>query len=326
MIEITAPRKNSIVVESPVLFAAGFAGYDGSPYRKLLSLDKFGALVTPPISLKPRFPAQGLRVVELHDGFLLHTGLPNPGIRRVLDQYDSNWQRSVLPIIVHLIATHVDDMVTAARIVESSDAVAGIELGLHDQVTMRELREYVHVAQANCDLPVMVRLPLYSALEMGEIAQHSGADALVVAAPPRGTEREAYAGRLVGGRAYGRWQKALNLHMVGRIAQYASVPVIGVGGIETADDARDFIAAGATAVQLDTIVWRNPRMAEAIARNLGGSELTRTSGALSDEWTPGFSHTQKMRQMGQPPNLPEMFGDGEEHTQDAASDFDDLFD
>lgn len=316
MIEITLSGKRSVVVNTPVLFAAGTVGYDAQPYRKLLTLDKFGALVTNPVTLAPRFPAHGSRVVGMPSGFLLHTGLPNPGIRRVMQTYQASWQRSVLPIIMHIAPSSPDEAEQLAVIAEESPAVVGLELGLHDQITQRELRDMLRAIKHVCDLPVMVRLPLYNALLLGEIAQDSGADALVIAAPPRGTERDPKAGRLVGGRLYGSWLKAQVLRVLGRVVQYAEVPVIGSGGIHTPDDARDFITAGARAIQLDSIVWVNPRMAEVIARNLGGLELTRTAGALADEWEPGMGETMRMQQNMPPDMLPEMPPD--DRTQDAS--------
>ncbi len=94
------------------------------------------------------------------------------------------------------------------------------------------------------------------------------AGAVVVAAPPRGTTRDPETGQLVGGRVYGPWLKAQALRAVGQAARAVDIPVIGCGGIHAADDARDFIDAGARAVQVDTVTWVQPRMLEVIARNL----------------------------------------------------------
>jgi dihydroorotate dehydrogenase (NAD+) catalytic subunit len=323
MIEITLPRKTSIVVETPVLFAAGVAGYDGSPYRRLLSLDKFGALVTSPVTLKARAPASGPRVVPMTSGFLIHTGLPNRGIKRVIQEHQANWKRSVLPIILHMAASTPEEAGSMARIADQCPELHGLEIGLQEQASIREVQEILRAIRQNCELPILVRLPLFDALELSEVAQRNGADALVVAAPPRGTEREPHAGRLIGGRVYGPWLKSLSLRVVGRVIQNANVPVIGTGGIHTPEDARDFLAAGAVAVQLDTIVWVNPRMAEIIARNLGGLELTRTAGALSDEWEPGLGQTQQMQRRGQPTNLPEVSEDGTQSSRFDPIDFED---
>ncbi len=310
MIEITAPGKQSIVVETPVLFAAGVVGYDGSPYRKLLSLDKFGALVTPPLTPAPRNPAHGPRVVPLPAGFLLHTGLPNRGMRRVIQQYAESWRRSVLPIIAHLLADKYQDVEQMARLAERTPEMAGVELGLHDLASVQETRDMIVAVKQHTQLPLLVKLPLYGAVELTEVAQRNGADALVVAAPPRGTARNPLAGRLIGGRIYGPSQTAQALRMVGQVVSYADVPVIGCGGIHTPDDARDFLTAGARAVMLDSVVWTAPHQAEVIARNLGGAEITRTSGALADEWRPGMGDTSPHAPPA-PPELP-----AEDDTQD----------
>ncbi|MFP4323115.1 MAG: hypothetical protein ACLFTK_11735 [Anaerolineales bacterium] len=312
MIELTAPGKQSIVVETPVLFAAGAAGYDGAPYRKLLSLDKFGALVTPPLTPQARNPARGPRVVPLPSGFLLHTGLPNPGLSRAIKTYTESWRRSVLPIIVHFLADDYAAVEQMARLAERTPEIAGVELGLHDQASIHETRDMIDAVKQHTQLPLLVKLPLYGAVELTEVAQRNGADALVVAAPPRGTARDPMLGRLIGGRVYGPWLKAQSLRAVGQIVDYADVPVIGCGGIHTPDDARDFITAGARAVMLDSVVWVNPRQAEVIARNLGGAEITRTSGALADEWHPGMGDTIA----NMPPDPPELPPSEEDATQD----------
>ena len=86
------------------------------------------------------------------------------------------------------------------------------------------------------------------------------------------------------------------------------IPVVGCGGIHSPDDARDFLDAGAVAIQVDTVTWAKPRMIEVIARNLGGLELTRATGALADEWEPGIGNTTLIAR-GQQPAPPPHDGD-----------------
>jgi dihydroorotate dehydrogenase len=147
---------------------------------------------------------------------------------------------------------------------------------------------------------------------LARAAESAGAGGVVVAAPPRGTARDPESGKLVGGRVYGPWLKAQALRAVGQVAGIVSVPVIGCGGVHSPDDARDFIEAGAVAVQVDTATWTQPRLLEIIARNLGGLELTRATGALADEWQPGMGETMlgvrrtaAPDEADQPPALPE---------------------
>jgi dihydroorotate dehydrogenase (NAD+) catalytic subunit len=295
MIEITRPGKQSLIIENPVIIAAGMMGFEPSAYRDLIKLEKLGAMVTTPITWKARGPAHGTRVAPFPAGFLLHTGLPNPGMTRVIKHYSRAWRTSELPVIVHIVATNRDDVRHCAEALEGVEGVVGLELGLHDQVEPQEVVPLIAGLREHSQLPLLVKLPLYDALYLVEAATDGGADALVIASSPRGTEHDPLSGRLIGGRVFGPWLKSQVLRALGQIAGSATLPLIACGGIHTADDARDFISAGAVAVQIDTLTWVQPSMVEIIARNLGGLELTRQMGALADEWEPGLGKTQMMK-------------------------------
>src|SRR5690606_35996257 len=131
--------------------------------------------------------------------------------------------------------------------------------------------------------------------ELAEPVIHAGAGALVVAAPPRGTARDPYSGRLVPGRIYGPMVKAMTLRMVGQLATRIDIPIIGAGGIHSPQDARDFIEAGARAVQVDSVTWVEPKMLEIIARDLGGLTVTRANDAMGDEWYLGMGDSTVAR-------------------------------
>ena len=302
MIELTRPGKSTLVIESPVMPASGTFGYDGAGYDRLIDLTKLGAIVTNPITWRARQAARGMRVVPLPSGVLVHTGLPGPGMRQVIKQYRTRWAHSLAPVIVHVVATSEGDVARCAEALDSVEGVAGIELGLHDQSGPAEVEGMIHSALDRTLLPLLVRLPLYTAPELALVAQDAGAGGLVVAAPPRGTARDPETGQLVGGRIYGPAQAAQALRAVGQVARLVDIPVVGCGGIHTPDDARDFIEAGAVAVQVDTVTWSQPHMTEIIARNLGGLELTRAAGALADEWQPGMGRTMWMERLGEPPD------------------------
>ncbi len=293
MIEITA-GKQPLQVVNPVIGAAGIFGFSGE-YARLIDLSKLGAIVTNPVTWKPRRAASGTRVVSLDSGVLVHTGLPNPGMHSVYRNYAAKWQNSAAPIIVHVVATSPDEVGKCVQVLDMNDGIVGVEIGLSDQSTHRDARLMIGAARQNTTLPLMARLPLYYAAHVAAASEEAGADALVVAAPPRGTARDPLTGQLVGGRVYGPWLKALGLRAVGQIVQHVKIPVIGCGGIHNPDDARDYLEAGAVAVQVDSVAWVRPEMVEIIARNLGGLELTRVAGALADEWRPGFGETAALR-------------------------------
>ncbi|PJF42307.1 MAG: hypothetical protein CUN55_10195 [Phototrophicales bacterium] len=327
MIEITNNGKYALTLRNPVMIASGMMGFDPHLYRNLIKLEKLGAVITAGITYKPRKPANGPRVVPVTGGMLLHTGLPNSGINRVLAQYQNIWARSPIPVIPHIVANQPNDVARIAERLEGLPNVVAIELGLHDQAQAEDIQALIHAARQGSQLPLLVKLPLFNAIHLAEVAAEFGADALVIAGPPRGTERDPISGKLVGGRLYGTYLKAQTLRVVGFLAGYLQTPIIACGGIHSSTDARDYLEAGARAVQIDTLVWVNPAEVEVIARHIGGEELTRAIGALPDEWHPGLGKTQLMQRKKPassqstvpPPNLPELPLDRDDPTMPSPS-------
>lgn len=297
-VEITRPGKNSLILESPVMPAAGTVGY-GDIYRDNVDFEKLGAIVTSPISYNPRSPARWPRVIPLDSGVLIHTGLPNVGLNKALRKYGNLWKFLPLPVIVHLVGTNDDEVRKAVSRLDETEGIAAIELGLQDDMTWQEATRLVGAAVTRTDKPVLVRLPMHDAYEIAEPVASAGASTLVVAAPPRGTARDPNQNKLISGRIYGPMVKPMALNLVGQIVRRVDVPVIGAGGIHSPQDARDFIEAGAVAVQVDSVTWLKPSELEVIARDLGGNIVTRESGALPDEWHRGMGDTEKGRQRRQ---------------------------
>ena len=294
-IEITRPGKYSLMVSSPVMPAAGSFGF-GDNYKNLVKYDKLGAMVTNPVTIDPWSPATGTRVVSLDAGILIHTGLPNPGLTRVIKQYRKVWAKMPMPVILHLVGTTVRHIERAIKRLDEVEEVAAVELGLNDDIPDDEAYELV-AAAAKMEKPLLVRLPFYETYQLAHTVVEAGADALVVSGAPRGTARDEHSGRLVSGRIYGPLVKPMTLRMVGRLRReiQADVPIIGSGGIHTPQDARDFIDAGAVAVQVDTVTWVQPRMLERISRDLAGWITTRDKDALPDEWNPDMGDTEAIQ-------------------------------
>lgn len=294
-IQITRAGKNPLILETPVMPTAGTFGF-GDVYRDLVNFEKLGALVTNPVSYEPRTAAHGARVVKLDSGILIHTGLPNLGINKVLRKYRNLWSMLPLPIIVHLIATTPDHVRKSAARLDEEEGVDALELGLNDDISADDAAEMIHAATSRTEKPVMVRLPTTDSATIAKIAIEEGASTLVACSAPRGTARDPLTGKLISGRIYSPLIKPIILRIVGQLAeQFPNIPIIGSGGIHSPQDARDFISAGAKAVQVDTLTWIQPHMIEHIARDLGGWIVTRESGALPDEWHPAMGDTEKRR-------------------------------
>ena len=290
-IEITRPGKNSIIVSTPVMPAAGTVGF-GDSYRRLIDYEKLGAIITNPVTIDRWNPATGTRIVPLDAGILVHTGLPNPGLARVIKQNTNVWRKLPVPVIVHLVATSDRQIKQAGDMLDPLDEVAGVELGLPDDISEDSAFDLVRAA-STIEKPLLVRLPFFECYQLAQAVVEAGADTIVVSAAPRGTARDEHSGRLVSGRIYGPLLKPVILRMVGRLRRQVpdEIPIIGAGGIHSPQDARDYIDAGAIAVQVDTATWAQPKMLERISRDLGGWIATRRKDALMDEWHPDMSNT-----------------------------------
>ncbi len=297
-IEIARPAKTSLIVQTPVMPAAGTLGF-ADEYRGLIDYANLGALVTNPTTIEPWQPAAGTRIVSLDAGMLVHTGLPNPGLGALIRQYRRVWAKMPIPVVLHLLGTTPDQAKRAVELLDAVDEVAAVELGLGDDMGIAEASALVRAAAA-VEKPLLVRLPFYECYDLALPVAEAGADALVMTAAPRGTARDAQGGRLVSGRIYGPLIKPLVLRMVGRLRRElpADIPIIGCGGIHSPLDARDYIEAGAAAVQVDTATWVQPKMLERIARDLGGWIATRHADALLDEWHPDMGRTEALQGRG----------------------------
>ncbi len=290
--EITRPGKNILSIATPVMTAAGAFGY-GDVYRDVINIEKIGAIVTTPITYDGWSPSRSSRVVPLDAGVLIHTGLPNPGLNKVLRRYRSMWLLLPVPIIVHIVATTPDQIRKAARRMDDEESVDAMEIGLADDITGKDAAEFVKAAVSGTDKPVLVRLPMQDSYEIAEPCQDAGAGALVVSAPPRGLARDPRTGRLVRGRMYGPLVKPMVLHVITQLVRRITIPIIGSGGVHSPQDARDYLEAGARAVQVDSVTWIRPQLLERIARDLGGAIVTREVGAMADEWHPDMGDTER---------------------------------
>ena len=266
MIDLAPKHKHGLSLSGPVMNAAGSLGF-GHEYRGLLDPSHLAAFVTNPLTYKPRTPAHAPNALPLAEGLLIHTGLPNPGMRQALRRWDKEWGRLGVPVIVHLAATTPAETVHSLDLIERAQGVAGIELGLRDDVTDFETGQLVRAALGGP--PVLVRLPLTHTPELAAAAAQAGADALTVAAPPRIETR--VEGETVRGRLYGPGCLAGALEAVRAVAALnLGRPIIGAGGIYSVDDAQAMLAAGAVAVQLDAAIWTRPQIVEEL-KDLAGA-------------------------------------------------------
>lgn len=260
LIELAPNHKRGLALKRPLLNAAGTLGFAGEA-RGHVDLTALGAFVTNPLTWTPRTPAAPPNAVELPDGALIHTGLPNPGVRAALRQFAREWERLLsragVPVVVHLAATTPDDVGRALEALDRDDRVGGVELGLREDVDESELAALVRRARGGP--PLLVRLPVARAAELGAAAVQAGADALTVGAPVRLSVEAG--GRTVTGRVYGPGQFPAALEAVQAVAAELAAspaPIVGAGGVFSVENANEMLTAGAVAVQLDAVLWQEP--------------------------------------------------------------------
>ncbi|MBN1219528.1 MAG: nitronate monooxygenase [Anaerolineae bacterium] len=264
MIELAPNHKLGLTLSNPVMIAAGFNGY-GSAYHPLIELSVFGALVTNPITLRPRRGSPQPRLQETTAGFVLDTGSQNPGVKKIIREYSRIWRGLDVPVIAHLPAEEPDDLFRTARALDSTEAIAAIELGLPPQTTLRDIEHWLRALREGCMLPLLVKLPLETAVELSVAVARGGADALVIGSPPWGTATGSSRGEMVDGYLYGPALHSLALHRVRVISELVDVPLVAGGGIHSLADAQAFLTAGAAAVQIDSLLWLQPQLTGELA-------------------------------------------------------------
>jgi dihydroorotate dehydrogenase (NAD+) catalytic subunit len=242
--------KQELFFKKPILNAAGMLGF-APEARAPIDWEPFGAFITNPLSLRPRMPAGKPAVLEYPGGFLLHSGLPNPGLSAVLEKFAARWERAALPVIVHLMADRPEETGKMVRMLEGRENVMAVELGFAPLLADDLL--FLALEMCRGELPLIVSLEAGQLLRNGARLMAEGASAISLA-PPRGTLMVQPGRGLVEGRLYGPSLFPQSLDLV-RAAARAELPIIGSGGLWSMAQAEAMLEAGALAVQMDAGLW-----------------------------------------------------------------------
>lgn len=255
MIDLAPGHKIGLPLANPLMTAAGCFGY-GPEYARLVDVSRLGAIVTNPVTLRPRRGPPQPRLAETPGGFILNTGAQNPGVRRVIQRYAGAWKRIGVPVIVHLAPDDPNDLSRTARALASTEAVAGLEVGVPDDASADEAGELV-AAASESELPLLAKLPMARATQLVAACLKAGTDALVIGSPPAGAVMHP-SGQVVNGRLYGPSLHALTLRALLDVGPLVDVPLVGCGGVHGIEGARAFLGAGAVAFQVDSAIFADP--------------------------------------------------------------------
>lgn len=282
----------SLKLENPVMTASGTFGY-AREFENLMNLHRLGAVIVKGISLHPRQGNPPPRIVETACGMLNAIGLQNVGVDRFITEKMNYLAGLNVPVIVNILGDSIAEYEEITTRLQGVPGVAGIEVniscpnvkkgGVAFGTDPKMAAAVTAAVKGRSKVPVMVKLsPNVS--DIGTVAlavQDGGADSvslintLIGMAIDLKTRKPALA-NVIGGLS-GPAIKPVALRMVYEVARKVSIPVIGIGGIETAEDALEFMLAGATAVQVGTANFINPRASEdvvdGIAAYLTGEKL-----------------------------------------------------
>ena len=248
---------------NPVLTASGTFGY-GAEFAGLLDLSRLGGIVTKGISLKPRPGNPPPRIVETAGGMLNAIGLENVGVERFITEKLPFLRDCGARVIVNILGDSEDDYAELAARLDGAPGVDALELNIscpnvrHGGIAFgadpRMAAAVTRAAKARTRLPVIVKLSpnVTDIALMARAVEEAGADAvslintLVGMAIDIHKRRPVLANRT--GGLSGPAVKPVALRMVWQVARAVSIPVIGIGGIASAEDALEFLLAGATGI------------------------------------------------------------------------------
>ncbi len=272
-------HKRGLLVRNPVVVASGTFGY-GVDNANIAEVHQLGAITCKGTTLHPRGGNEQPRIMETASGMLNAIGLQNPGIHTVIEKYAPIWATWQTPVIVNIAGETIEEFVELATLLEGVEGVSGIEVNvscpnvLAGGVVFGADAHTVAMVTASVrrvtTLPLIVKLSPNS----GDVrptalaAASSGADAVSLINTIKGmgidiNKRRPTLVNVTGGLS-GPAIKPIALRMVYEVAQelrlsYPRVPVIGIGGISNANDALEFLMVGASAIQIGTINFTNPR-------------------------------------------------------------------
>jgi dihydroorotate dehydrogenase (NAD+) catalytic subunit len=243
-------HKQDLMLEKPYVNASGTLGFVPDT-RTMPFLDNLGAFITNPISYRPRQPASSRAYLPYEGGFLLHTGLPNPGYKHSVSRFKRWWANAPLPVIAHLLVETPGILAEMVQKFEGLENIMALEISLPpdcDPVLLESLLE-----SAAGELPIIVYLSpdqipilLESLKILNPAAVHLG--------PPRGTLPNR-AGELVTGRLYGPALFPVMLQALKTLVDANLRPIV-YGGISTQHQAQTLLDNGAMGVSLGEALWR----------------------------------------------------------------------
>ena len=285
-----------IHMNTPVMTASGTFGF-GEEFADFTELEELGAVVVKGTTLHPRRGNDGIRIAETPSGMLNCIGLENPGVEYFLQTILPRISKYQMNVIVNISGSSAEEY---GRLAERLDvtAVAAIELnvscpnvkdgGIIFGTDPKAAAEVVMQAKIHTKKPVILKLSpnVTDITEMARAGEAAGADAISLINTLMGMAIDIHTwrpvlGNITGGLS-GPCVKPVALRMVWQVAQVVKIPIIGMGGIMTAEDAIEFFLAGASAIAIGTANFCDPSVTRKIILGLNTYLEERNLAHISD--------------------------------------------
>jgi dihydroorotate dehydrogenase (NAD+) catalytic subunit len=274
-----AVNVGALRLSNPILAASGTFGY-GVEFTHLVDLNCLGGIVVKGLSLEPIAGAPAPRLCETPSGMLNAVGLQNVGVRAFVTEKLPALRQYRTAVIANVFGCAVDEYVGVIRVLEEAEGLAGYELNIscpntaHGGIQFgsdpQMVSEVVGAARRVAHRPLWVKLSpnVTDIAEIAKAAEGAGADALTVANTYQAMSidiqtRRSRLGRTTGGLS-GPAIKPITLRLVFEVSQAVKLPIVGLGGIERAEDVVEYLIAGASAVQVGTASFSRPTACEDI--------------------------------------------------------------
>lgn len=276
--------------KNPIIAASGTFGF-GEEYHELYDVGCLGGISSKGLTLHPKDGNEGIRVWETASGMMNSVGLQNPGVEAFIDHGIAQMRRFGNVLIANMGGHSMEDYITGATMLSDADIdmlelniscpnvkSGGMAFGIKAEVA----REVVTAVRKVCHKPLIVKLSpnAENIVDMAIACEEAGADVLSLVNTFQAMAIDIHKRKPVFNNVYaglsGAAIKPIALRMVHSVCKKVHVPVIGIGGIYTAEDILEFVMAGAAAVQIGTVNFNNPMAGREILNNL--SQLCQKEG------------------------------------------------
>lgn len=269
-------------LKNPIIMASGTFGF-GKEYGEIYDVSLLGGISSKGLTLIAKPGNEGMRVHETPSGMMNSVGLENPGVQGFIDRELDDFSKLDTCRIVNLGGGCEDDYVEGARLLDDKDfdivelniscpnvKHGGMAFGIKSEVA----REVVRSVRKATKKPLIVKLSpnAEDIVEMAKVCQEEGADGISLVNTFKAMAIDIHKRRPVFNNVTaglsGPAIKPIALRMVYEVCQAVTIPVVGMGGIMTAEDVIEFIMAGATCIQIGTANFTNPRIGQDIIADL----------------------------------------------------------